>query len=258
MVNYGLMIMSKFQDYSKYSLPIVMKDIRILEKLQEMLTSFDDTSVAYSELEDYINCLTSIQKDFLHNISNNLKLKGMKEGVLETVGKMIDGMVVLAPPSSEYNCHGWSLGTVRNIPLSSNKKDLLEEIGVYRGLKGFHDHTDETMSTFFSMPKSILKENSELSRNEGSILTYYHAKDQGIAHTAKYLKNVKWYTYEDEYHKEWYNKDKQVIKFNEPNNCIVENYTSKLGLGYLIAHDPMAMVPLYGEIDGCYDLVESV
>jgi hypothetical protein len=235
-----------------------MKDIRILEKLQEMLTSFDDTSVAYSELEDYINYLTSIQKDFLHNISNNLKLKGMKEGVLETVGKIIDGMVVLAPPSSEYNCHGWSLGTVRNIPLSSNnKKDLLEEIELYRGLKNFYDHTDKTMPTFFSIPKSILKENSNPSGYEGSILTY-HAKDQGIAHTAKYLKSVKWYTYEDKYHKEWYDKDKQVIKFNEPNNCIVESYTSKLGLGYLIAHDPMAMIPLYGEIDGFYDLSESV
>lgn len=187
--------MSKFQDHSKYSLPIVMKDIRILEKLQEILTSLDDTSVAYSELEDYINYLTSIQKDFLHNISNNLRLKGMKEGVSETVEEIIDGMVVLAPPSSEYNCHGWSLGTVRNIPLSSNnKKDLLEEIELYKGLKDFYDHTDQTIFTFFSMPKSILKETSVPNSNEGSILTY-HAKDQGVAHTAKYLKSLKWYMY---------------------------------------------------------------
>jgi len=252
------MIMSKFQDHSKYSLPIVMKDIRIIKDLQEILTSFDDTSVAYSELEDYINHLTSIQNDFLRNISNNLRLKGIKEGVSETVGEIIDGMVVLAPPSSEYNCHGWSIGTVRNIPLSSNnKKDMLEEIKLYKELKDFYDHTDQTMFTFFSMPKSILKETSVPSSKEGSILTY-HAKDQGISHTAKYLKSVKWYTYEDEYHKEWYDKNKQIIQFNEPNNCVVESYTSKLGLGYLIAHDPMAVVPLYGEIDGSYDLSEII
>lgn len=246
--------MAKFKDFSKYSLPIVMSDRSRIKQLQEILTSFDETGLAYSELEDYIGSLTLIGKDFFSNISNNLKLKGMKEGIAETAEKMLNGIVILSPPSSEYNCHGWSLGTVRNIPLSSsNTKNLLAEIDLYRMLADYKSHIDNTMKTLYAIPKSVLKQNSNLSREEGSIITYCN-KDNAVTHTAKYVKNVQWYTYEDELYKDWYDKDKKVVKFTSKTDCVVESYTSKLGLGHLVAHDPRDLVPLYGDINGLFDI----
>jgi hypothetical protein len=244
---------------SGFSLPIVMSDRHKIMDLEETLSSFDNTSIEYSELEDYIGHLKSIERDFLFNISNNLRLQGMGEGVLALAGGIIDRVTVLAPPSTEYNCHGWSFGTVINISLSCTNEDLPKEMYVLRKLKAYSANIDERMSTFFSLSQSSLREKDGPSAQEGSIVVY-QGNNQNITHTAKYIQRIKWYTYEDEYYKEWYDKDRVAIKFDTKedgniNDCIVEGYTSKLGLGHLVVHNIGDIIPLYGEVGGFFDLV---
>lgn len=48
---------------------------------------------------------------------------------------------------------------------------------------------------------------------------------------------------------------KEIKSFDKSNtNCIVNSYTSKLELGYLVTHDIEDLVPLYGEDLAFYDL----
>lgn len=247
-----------FKDLSKRTIPIVMKDRHYTDKLKEILSSLE--GVASFELEDYIEQLELIGKEFTSNISNNLKLYGMKEDIQEITEKMIDKVIILGSSSSEYNCHGWSFGCVRNIPLSSNKGDLLKEVSFYRDLKDYKSYVNYNVMALFSIDKATLKDSINPNFNEGSVIAYY-GKDKVIAHTAKYIKSLNWYTYEEKYYKEWYDKDKGIIKFDnfnnsgESNHCVLDSYTSKLGLGYLIAHNFEDLVPLYGDDLGFYDLV---
>lgn len=242
-----------FKDLSKITIPIVMKDRYGIDKLTEILESLK--GLAYCELEDYIEQLQLIAKDFTSHISNNLKLSGMKEGIKEATESILDKIIILGNSTSEYNCHGWSFGCVRNIPLSSNKGNLPKEITIYKSIKEYDLHTDWNIAAFFSKEKPILQDNVEPNFNEGSVVAYY-GKEKSIEHTARYTKSINnWYTYEKECYEEWYAKDRGVASFDESNtNCIVNSYTSKLGLGYLVTHDIKDLVPLYGEDLAFYDL----
>src|SRR5574343_656125 len=163
--------MKSFKKFCKYSLPIVMSDRHSINTLEEVLSSLDETGLAYSELEDYITDLRLIEQDFICNISNNLKLKGLKEGIPDITGEMIDKLVILAPASTEYNCHGWSLGSVHNIPLSSTRGNLIEEITFYRSLPDIQNKIDGTMRTLFSLSTtSILNQTTVPSRLEGAVV----------------------------------------------------------------------------------------
>ena len=252
--------MSKFK--TSYSLPIVMSDRHRVKDLKEILGSMDDTSISYSELEDYITNLESIEKEFLTNITNNLHrmpIYSQKQDASRAAAKIIDDITILAPSTTEYNCHGWSFGTVHNIALDEISQAIfLQMLHQERELE-LEDtqHIDKTMNAFFSKPASCLVEKSEPSITEGSIITYSGA-DKFISHTAKYLKSVKWYNYEEEYgYKEWYSKDRTVINFNESNDtCLVESYTSKLGAGHLVAHKIEDLIPLYGEAIGFFNFSE--
>jgi len=117
-----------FKDLSKITIPLVMKDRYDIDKLTEILESLK--GLAYCELEDYIEQLKLIAKDFTSHISNNLKLGGMKEGIKEATENILDKIIILGNSTSEYNCHGWSFGCVRNLPLSSNKGNLPKEITI--------------------------------------------------------------------------------------------------------------------------------
>lgn len=49
-------------------------------------------------------------------------------------------------------------------------------------------------------------------------------------------------------------KKQKLIEFDKEGNCFINNYTSKLGLGYNIVHEVEDLVPLYGETLQYYDL----
>ena len=244
----------EFKELVKINVPIVMSDLSNIDKMKEVLESLE--GMASFELEDYIEQLEIIGKDFTSHISNNLKIYGMKEGVLEVTNSILNKIVILGTSTSEYNCHGWSLGSVSNIPLSQKKINFQKEIDLYSSFKDYKNKTDFNTFSYFSKKSfaPIFKNNTEPSYKESSIVAYY-GKDEIISHTARYIQDVNWYTREEEYYGEWYNKDKGMIKFDESGtNCTINSYTSKLGLGYLIAHDVKDLVPLYGEDIDFYDL----
>jgi len=180
--------MPEFKKFASYSLPIIAKDRHRIEELEKTLNSMNKRSVAYSELEDYIADLKSITKDFLFNISNNLESKGI-ERASEITADIVDELIILSPPSAEYNCHGWSLGTLINVPFFSTKEKFLQEALLYRQQQDFQIHTDSTTYTFFSIPESLLVENTTSTKQEGSI-AIYSDKDKTITHTARYLEPV--------------------------------------------------------------------
>jgi hypothetical protein len=249
----------KFEKLFKKTIPIIMKDRHNLHELNEILESLNtkETNLAYFELEDYIEQLQLIDKDFTTHISNNLKLYGIKDGIKEKVIEMLDKIIILGNPSSEYNCHGWSFGCVHNLPLSSLKINLEKELNLYKKMDEFKNSTDDSIKSLFSLKNSTLKNSIDPNFSTGSIIAYY-GENEILAHTAKYMTNVKWYKYEENCYKEWYAKDRGVIKFDESGtNCTVNSYTSKLGMGYLVAHEYKDLVSLYGEDMVFYDFNEG-
>jgi hypothetical protein len=237
------------------TIPIVMKDRYQIKDLKEILDSYDG-GLNSIELDDYIEQLGLIEENFLKRITNNLLLSGIKEGAKEIAGDILDRIIILGKDTSSYNCHGWSFGCVHNIPLSSNKGDLLEELQGYTYLKDYMMSVDKDFVSFFSQgSKSILKENVQSNKTQGNIAVYYRY-DKVISHSAKYVEQVNWYSYEEKYYADWYKKDKGIIKFDESGKiCTINNYTSKLGMGYLVAHDYGDLVPLYGEDIVFYDFI---
>ncbi len=242
-----------FKSLFDRTIPIVMKDRYNINELKEVLKSYGG-GINGTELEDYIEQLQLIEENFLKRITNNLSLSGVKEGAKGMAGDILDKIVILGKDTSNYNCHGWSFGCVHNIPLSSNKGYLLDELQGYTYLTEYTKCIDKNVVSFFSQKeKSILKEADKPNKNAGNVIAYYR-NDKVISHTSKYVEKVDWYTYEEKYYKEWYDKDRGIIKFDESGTiCTINNYTSKLGMGYLVAHDYTDLVPLYGEDMAFYD-----
>lgn len=167
------MKMPDFKSFSKYELPIIAKDSHRIGELKEILGSLEEDSFAYFDLEEYIDNLTSITSVFLHNISNNLMLKGFTEDIAtETTKEIIDKMIILSPPTSDYNCHGWGLGTVANIPSFSTKASFLDDALAYKEQQNLLLHTDTTMTTFFNTTENSLIETFHANQQEGNIEVY--------------------------------------------------------------------------------------
>ena len=55
-------------------------------------------------------------------------------------------------------------------------------------------------------------------------------------------------------HADWYHKDSSLVRFNDSEECIINNYTSKIGMGYLVVHQLEDILPLYGDSIEFYDL----
>ena len=62
----------EFKELVKINVPIVMSDLSNIDKMKEVLESLE--GMASFELEDYIEQLEIIGKDFTSHISNNLKI----------------------------------------------------------------------------------------------------------------------------------------------------------------------------------------
>jgi len=204
----------------------------------------DKGSFAYSDLEDYIDNLTTITSTFLLNICNNLTLRGFKEDIFTRMTEEImDQMIILSPPTSDYNCHGWSLGTVANIPYFSTKTNFLNDALLYKEQPELLSSTDKTISTFFNTLESSLIETDTATEKEGNIAIYLESTEN-IIHTARYVKNIDWYKYDEDSHGQWYSRHTEGVIFDASgNNCTIDSYTSKLGLGYLVAHKLEDIVP---------------
>lgn len=237
-----------------YSLPIVVKDRHKKDDLEEIKNSMAKGSVEYNELEEYIDHLNSASRDLLSNITDNLKGHGLGEEASSVTEEMIDKMILLAPATRKYNCHGWSLGSVNEINFYSVREQFIDKVSLFKKEERFNTQTDPTMHTFFATEASRLVENTISNPAEGNIAIYF--KDGQITHSAKYVKTLGWYRYEKELYKDWYDSDRGFVKFDETGKvCTIESYTSKLGLGHLIAHGLEDIVPLYGAVDGFFDLV---
>ncbi len=267
--------MSKFK--IEYTLPIIMQDRHRIADLEEIKKSIDEreyparspegqaAALSSFALDEYIENLQSISGSFLTNITNNIARGKGTEARVEAARcaeEMVDKIAVLGYADGNYNCHGWSLGAVHTIQLHANKTEFVEQVSNEAWKKRFTNDVDYNVIAAFTDSEGIkslkdipLDAVSSYQKNEGSIVTYSSANGM-ISHTAKYLKNVGWYNYEEAY-SEWYGRDRGVVKFDvsDSQNCIVENYTSKLGLGHLVSHNIDDLVPLYGEVSGYFDFV---
>jgi hypothetical protein len=265
--------MSKFK--TEYTLPIIMRDRHRIGDLEEIKESIDEreyparstegqaAALSSFALEEYIENLQLISGSFLTNITNNIaRGKGIEARVdaKRSAEEMIDKIAVLGYADGNYNCHGWSLGAVHTIQLHANRAEFLEQVSNEVWKKRFLNDIDYNITAAFTdleglkslkdIPLSVV---TSYQKNEGSIVTYSGTNGM-ISHTAKYVKNVRWYNYEEAY-SEWYAMDRGAVKFDDSDSqsCIVENYTSKLGLGHLVSHNIGDLVPLYGEVSGYFD-----
>lgn len=212
-------------------------------------------SLEYFELAEYIDQLTLATKDLSCNIINNLKGYGLGDEASEITKEVIDKVILLAPATGRYNCYGWSLGVVTKPDILHIRESFLEDIILSKKQKVIKIQTDPTMHTFFSIEGSQLVENTASVPTEGNVAIYSN-KNKQIIHSAKYVRTLGWYHYEEELYKDWYDRDRGCVRFDETGKvCTIESYTSKLGLGHLIAHDLEDIMPLYGVADGFFDLV---
>lgn len=245
----------KFKQYNKklseLSVPIVMNDINRMEVLEEIRDSIENEVFKQVEIEEYIGLLKEFNGELKHRITNNLRAKGFekKEEIDDILEDIIKKSVIIGDHTEVYNCHGWTTGLVKWVGLDNCPSDQFIKRLNFELISGNinKDNNFVTVTDVSNLKKVHLKPSTE-----GSIASYY---DNGVlTHTAKYLNTVAWYKYENDLHDGWYNKDADLIKFNQINQCVVENYTSKLGLGYLIVHETESLASLYGETIEYYEL----
>lgn len=240
------------------SVPIIMKDINRIDDLQEIQQSTEDV---YKELEieNYIGLLREFVGTFETRISNNLKANNIpQEDIESNLKTMIDHTIIIgeATPRIEnkpiYNCHGWSLGISRWIELDQvTPQDFIQQIIQQKMLDTllYPNHITDNTNTFFASNYNGLKLKADLDQmKDGNIVAYYN--NDTLMHTARYTETTDWYKYDTELHEDWYDKS----KFDENGKYIIENYVSKLGVGYLAIHEVADICPLYGNHMEYYEL----
>ncbi|WP_106874172.1 DUF7689 domain-containing protein [Candidatus Phycorickettsia trachydisci] len=214
----------------------------------------EEWSLKYSELEEYIHHLTAASKDLLSDVTNHLRKYGLTEKVSEVAEEIVNKMILLNSATWRYNCYGWSFGCIDNVNFDLADGQFADQILLSRKEERFKINTDPTMYTFFAIFESKLVENNFSIRDEGNIVIYSNP-DKQMTHSARYVKTLGWYHYEEELYKDWYDRDRGCVSFDETGKiCIIESYTSKLGSGHLVAHGLEDIVPLYGSVDGFFDL----
>ena len=257
---------SKFKVFNKklnkLSVPVVMKDIKRVQELERYKDEVEDIFVS-SEIEDYIGLLKDFYSEFKERISNNLKAKDIpNERVDMFLSNMIENMVVIgdatprcADTDPVYNCHGWSFGLTKWLELDKvTPENFINEL-VEKKIQTrllYSAHITDDVNTFLTSGSSKLQNSKAPIFKSGSIAAYY---EKGILmHTSRYLSAIDWYKYDESVHTGWYNKT-SMVNFNQDGDCIVENYTSKIGMGYLVVHKVEDIIPLYGDSIEFYDLV---
>jgi len=90
---------SKFKEFNKklnsLSVPIIMKDIKRIEKLIEYKDKVKDVFTS-TEIEDYIALLKDFCSEFKDRITNNLKAKDLSSEIIEKhLSKMLENAVVI-------------------------------------------------------------------------------------------------------------------------------------------------------------------
>ena len=103
---------------------------------------------------------------------------------------------------------------------------------------------DASMKTHSSTQTPFMM-TEDIPMDDGSIVSFYNEKNE-LIHTSRYVKKLDWYKYCKEEHEEWYPKNRNLIKFNENNDLVIENFTSKLGEGFLIVHELNDIEIIYG------------
>lgn len=257
---------TKFKDFNKklnrISVPVIMKDFHRIEELTKFKAATKDVFIE-TEIEDYIALLQEFCGEFKEQISNNLKAKELSQNkVDECLLQMIENTVVvgdatprITPTDLVYNCHGWSCGFAKWLELDRiTPATFIDQLIVTKKqtLLIYSAYITDNKHTFFSSDNMSLKYSEHPINKDGSIAAYY---DKGIlTHTARYVNNIDWYKYQEGLHKDWYVKDKSLVRFHENGDCIVENFTSKIGMGYLVIHKLQDIMPLYGENIEFYDV----
>ena len=242
------------------SVPIVMKDIKRIKELEEIQQSTHDM-FKQLEIENYTSLLKEFVGTFEARISNNLKANNIpQEDIESNLKTMIDHTIIIgeATPRIDnkpiYNCHGWSLGISRWIELDQiTSQDFIQKIIEQKMVDKIlypNNITDNT-NTFFASNYNGLKIKTDLDPNQmqdGNIVAYYN--NNTLMHTARYTATTDWYKYDVELHEDWYDKS----KFDENGKYIIEDYVSKLGVGYLAIHEVADICPLYGNHTEYYEL----
>ena len=99
--------------------PLVMKDIEIVDFLQEKLTTYEKNKMTlkYNELDSYLTHLKECYKYFSIRITNNLSEK-LSSNCENEANKIVNNSIIIGKetPSNSYNnkpffnCHGaWEL-----------------------------------------------------------------------------------------------------------------------------------------------------
>ena len=245
----------KFKDYNKklsqLSVPIVMNDIKRIAELEEIRDSLEEEMFKEVEIEEYIGLLKEFNDELKYRITNNLKANGFDEqqeidDILESI---IKKSVIIGDPTEVYNCHGWSTGLVKWVGLDNCNSDQFANRLKFELISGNISKCDDFITI---NSESIIKKVDSEPTKEGSIVSYYN-HDGLLTHTAKYLTTVDWYEYDEKLHDDWYKKVADLVSFDSSNQCVVKNYSSKLGLGYLIIHEIDSLTPLYGENTEYYE-----
>ena len=257
--------MKTFKSFNKklneISVPIVMRDICKIEELRgfkEEAESQEDTFKAL-ELESYISYLKEFFETFQEKVGNNLRQTSHRENTEQILQTLIDKIVVIGddtPPQQGtlYNCHGWTFGNVKWLNLEANKNNFITVLSTEQQMSNSSITCDMQQRSLFTTDNSSLVEVDNVVRNSGSVAAYYDIQSLKLMHTARYVELLDWYRYDPEVHTGWYDKNQGLVTFNENNQCLINNYTSKLGMGYNVVHEVDDLIPLYGDIVQFYDL----
>ena len=245
------------------SVPIIMKDIYRIDALQEIKKQSDDDIYKELEIENYISFLKEFIGTFEAKISNNLKANKIipQEDIQSKLKAMIDNTIIIGDSTPQiitdqpiYNCHGWSLGVSKWVELDQiTPKNFIQKIIEQKIVDTilYPNYITDNTNTFFASNYNGLKLKADLDPNQmkdGNIVAYYN--NDTLMHTARYTETTDWYKYDTELHEDWYDKS----KFDENGKYIIENYVSKLGVGYLAIHNVADICPLYGNHMEYYEL----
>ena len=246
---------------NEISVPIIMNDINRLEELKELREKFEEKEEIYKEYElsDYIGILKEFNDTFCERIGNNLNQTKYKEKTKDILNELISKIVIIGDCTQDiakYNCHGWSLGQVKWCDLKATQVNFIPQVNMDKELGQITSTVyDSTQINFFSLKYSQLVQKEGISKINGSVVAYYN-DDKVLTHTSRYITSIDWYKYDNNLHSEWYSKKQQLIEFDEETGqCFINNYTSKLGMGYNVVHEINDLAPLYGEIIEYHDLV---
>jgi hypothetical protein len=256
--------MKTFKSFNKklddIFVPIVMKDIQRIDELQRYKEEAVTQENVFKELEleSYISYLKEFFETFQEKIGNNLRQTSHRENTEQILQTLVGKLIIIGddtPPQQgvSYNCHGWAFGNVKWLNLEVKKSDFITALSIEK--QTLTSSTCDAQQRSFFTTDSNLVEVGNIVKNSGSVAVYYDTQSSKLTHTARYVELLDWYRYDPDVHTSWYDKNQGLITFNEDNQCLVNNYTSKLGMGYNVVHEVEDLMPLYGDIVQFYDLV---